>query len=163
VSAHSFNEVIAVLDGERDQFRCVLDRAIEIAEVEHARLTLAKTTSAGWPAGCTCVFPIATVPPAASLEEHARDVLAHTAEHIPKSLSLTTVLLGADTYVSLRGLLRRGHYDLLVSGERFLHHHQRLRRALDRMGVSTLAVAAELEVETAQADAPSSQRPAARA
>jgi hypothetical protein len=146
VSAHSFREVIALLDGHAEQFHDTLDRAVEIAAAEHARLTLAKTTSAGWLAGCTCGFPIATALPLVDLQEHARESLARAAELVPQSLSLTTVLLAADTHGSLCKLLDRGNYDLLVATEPFLHRHRRLRRALDRMGISMLAVCADTRV-----------------
>ncbi|HUB73264.1 MAG TPA: hypothetical protein VL979_04410 [Solirubrobacteraceae bacterium] len=141
MSADGFRHVLAILDGEPEDYRRLLAGAVELAQVQHARLTLAKTSDAGWLAQCVCVFPIVCVAPRAELEEHARDVLARSAELIPQSISLATLLLGEDACLSLRRLLSGGEYDLVVMREAFLRRRGRLRRVLRRAGVSTLAVA----------------------
>ncbi|HZE05262.1 MAG TPA: hypothetical protein VE127_08570, partial [Solirubrobacteraceae bacterium] len=40
--------VLAVLEDGESRLWSALDRAIELADAEHARLTLAKTTDPGW-------------------------------------------------------------------------------------------------------------------
>jgi hypothetical protein len=141
VSADRFRHVLAILDGEPEDYRHVMARAAELADAEHARLTLAKTRGPSWLAHGVCVFPLVAVPPAVDLEQHARDVLARTAELIPETVSLSTLLLGDDACLSLRRLLGRGDYDLLVADERYLRRKRRLRRLLQRADISTLAVA----------------------
>jgi hypothetical protein len=141
MSSNGFRNVLAILDGEPERRRAVLERASEIAELEHARLTLAKTREDVRLAACACVFGVATLPPPLELEKHDLDALARTAEQMPQTISLTTLLLGSDAHDSLRALLREGAYDLLVADMRFLRRHRRLRRLLRRDGVSALAVA----------------------
>jgi len=160
MSATAFHNVLAVLDGEPDEQQAVLERAIELAQVEHARLTLAKTRESAWLAQCACVFPLAVVPPAGDCEEHALDALARCAELVPQSVSVTTLLLGADVHAALAALLREGAFDLLVSGEAFLHR-SRLRRALHRAGICTLAIARPPASRSPRASAaPLQRRPA---
>jgi hypothetical protein len=140
MSSASFRHVLAILDGDPEDYSHVIARAVELAEAERARLTLAKTRGPLWLAHGVCVFPLVTVPPAVDLERHARDVLARTAELIPQTVSLSTLLLGDDACLSLRRVLGRGDYDLLVADERYLRRRWRLRRLLQRADISTLAV-----------------------
>src|SRR5258708_7149406 len=93
MSADSFRHVLAILDGEPEDYRHVIARAVELADAEHARLTLAKTRGPAWLAHGVCVFPLVPVPPPADLDQHARDVLARTAQLIPETVSLSSLLL----------------------------------------------------------------------
>ena len=163
MSSDSFRHVLAILDGEPEDYSHVIARAVEMAEAEHARLTLAKTRGPVWLAHGVCVFPLVTVPPAVDLEQHARDVLARTAEQIPQTVSLSTLLLGDDACLSLRRVLERGDYDLLVADERYVRRRRRLRRLLRRADISTLAVARGKRDRGTLAQEPAEPQPARRA
>ncbi len=139
MSADSFRHVLAILDGEPEDYRHVIARAVELADAEHARLTLAKTRGPVW--------------------------LAHgvTAELIPETVSLSSLLLGDDACLSLRRLLGRGDYDLVVADERYLRRKRRLRRLLQRADISTLAVARGERDRSALAQEPAEPNPARHA
>jgi hypothetical protein len=47
MTSHAFHQVLVLLDDDERAMWSVLERAIEIAEVERARLTIAKTTDPG--------------------------------------------------------------------------------------------------------------------
>jgi Universal stress protein family len=136
----SFHRLLAILDGEPEEHAHVLARAVELAEAEHATLTLAKTRDVCLLAHCACAFPTVAALPVADSEGRARDVLARTAELIPQSISLRTVLLGDDPSATLRRLLARCDYDLVIAREELLRRRRRLRRVLRGAGVSTLGV-----------------------
>src|SRR5258707_12251028 len=108
MSADSFRHVLAILDGEPEDYRHVIARAVELADAEHARLTLAKTRGPAWLAHGVRVFPLGAVPPPVDLGPHARDVLPRTAELIPETVSLSSLLLRDDGCLSLRRLLGGG-------------------------------------------------------
>jgi hypothetical protein len=146
MGASSFRHVLAVLDDDAQGACGVLDRAVELADAEHARLTLAKTSNPGWWWVClggfgalTCSVPLTD----AELQEGAGHQLARAAEFVPASIPLTTVVLGRDTARALRRLTEGACYDLLVVSDRLLAHSRKLRRAAGRLGISTLTVSPE--------------------
>jgi nucleotide-binding universal stress UspA family protein len=144
MSADSFRQVLALLhDTEHEMWR-VLERAIELADTERARLTLAKTTDPGrlvrW---FSPLAPLCRLAPIAEpdLSTHAARRLAEVAETVPASIPLCTVLLGLDTTASVRRLAERTPYDLVVVSATALGHDFKLRRLLRSLGVCTLSVA----------------------
>jgi hypothetical protein len=146
MSASSFHHLLALLDDEKEAMWAVLDRAVELADAEHARLTLAKTTAPGPIAVCMCSFiALASAPPVTDeeLQADASRRLAQAAEFVPDSISLCTVLLGADTPRALLRLVERGDYDLIVASERDLRHDRGLRRAIRKLGIAALLVTEE--------------------
>jgi Universal stress protein family len=146
VGASSFRHVLALLDDDSCAMCSVLDRAIELAGAEHARLTLAKTTDPGWVTSCLCAYgALAGAVPLtdAELQERAGHRLARAAEFVPGSISLTTVVLGRDTPSAVRRLAEGACYDLLVVSHRLLAHSRRLRRVVKRLGISMLTVSLE--------------------
>jgi hypothetical protein len=144
VSCSSFRHVVALLhDGEADAW-AVLERAVELADTERARLTLAKTTDPGWlfrwfsPLTPLCrMAPL----PEVDLTTVAGRRLARWAEIVPVSIPVCTVLLPTDTAAALGRLAARTPYDLLVVAASPLARSLKLRRQLRRLEVSTLAVA----------------------
>jgi hypothetical protein len=147
VSASSFHHVLALLEDDSSGDWSVLDRAIELAEAEHARLTLAQTADLGGVVvSCisVCGAVTCTVPPTeAELREGAGHRLAKAAEFVPASIPLTTVLLERDTARAVRRLAESGCYDLLVVSDRLFAHSRKLRRVVRRLGISTLSVSPE--------------------
>ena len=133
--------VLAVLEDDESRLWSALDRAIELADAEHARLTLAKTTDPGWlmrwfaPAGlhAMCV-------PAEELDTRvaASHKLARAAEFVPAWIPVTTLLLGQSTAHALAEMVQRGCYDAVVTPEGLLRHSRRLRTELRRLGIETV-------------------------
>lgn len=143
MSCCHFRHVLAVLDQQERATWAVLDRAVELAEAERARLTLAQTTDPGlivkWFAplamlsrvGCAVEF---------DLERFARDRLARASEFVPASIPLTTVLLGTDTPCAVRRLATHDVYDLVVINSALLARSHRLRREIRRLELCALTV-----------------------
>ncbi|HWC86684.1 MAG TPA: hypothetical protein VG388_09095 [Solirubrobacteraceae bacterium] len=145
----SFRHVLGVLENGEDALVSVLTGAVRLAEIERARLTLAKTTDPGrvirWLRPCAAlsmVTPMAELVSAeADLEEMAGHRLARAAEFVPASIPVTTIVLGPDTARALRALLGSGTYDVMVATAALLARSPRLGRELRRLGVSVLALA----------------------
>jgi len=150
VSCAHFRHVLALLDDREQDMWAVLERAVELAESERARLTLAKTTDPGrlvrWfgPLAPLCRLAPIPEPDLAAIAERRLTALA---EAVPESLPVCTVLLTSNTTACLRRLAARMPYDLLVASESQLCHDLKLRRQLRRLGVSTLAVGREAIAE----------------
>lgn len=143
MSANGFCHVLALLEDDPDGMWGVLERAVELADAERARLTLAKTVDGTSMVNCACALgPVMCAIPLGeeALKEEAAGRLAHAAEFVPASIPLTTVLLGWDTTRALRCVVNHGCYDLLVVGSRYIKYRPMLRRAMRRLGISTLMV-----------------------
>lgn len=142
MSCHAFLHVLVVLDDDERAMYPVLDRAIELAEVERARLTIAKTTDPGrmvkW------FGPMAMVSRGGPVIESATDVQSRAldcaAAYVPASIPLGRVLLGADTRRALRRLAQAESYDLLIVRDGFGAHNRGVRREIRRLGLSELTV-----------------------
>jgi Universal stress protein family len=142
MSCRAFHHVLALLDDDERAMWSVLERAIEIAEVERARLTIAKTTDPGrmvrWFA------PMATVSRAGLVVEPDTTspccMLDQATAAVPASIPVTRVLLGGDTARGLRRLAESATYDLVVMRDGFAAHHRSVRSELRRLNLSTLLV-----------------------
>ena len=144
----SFRHVLGLLDDDREAAEVVLEDAVRLAEADHARLTLAKTTDPGplirWLRPCA-IFSLPTpitelLSAEAEFKEAAGHRLARAAEFVPSSIPITTLLLGPDTGCALRALLQTGAYDVLVANALVLARNPRLSRELTRLGVCALAI-----------------------
>lgn len=137
--------VLAVLgDGEASMWR-TYGAAVELAEAAHARLTLAKTCEDGRAYVWAAPFAVggAYLPPPYESPEEAAQLLAQVATHVPATIPVTTVVLGADTQSSLLELLGSGRYGALVLDADLLAHCRRLRRQLRREPLRTLAISSD--------------------
>ena len=146
MSTTSFRHVLALLEDDSDGMWGVLERAVELADAERARLTLAKTVDGTAIVTCACALgPMLCAVPLTeeALKQEGADRLAQAAEFVPASIPLTTVLLGWDTPRSLRCLVKQGCHDLLIVGSRYVKHRPMLRRAIRKLGISTLTVSPE--------------------
>ncbi len=152
MSCGSFRHVLAVLDHQERATWAVLERAVDLAESQRTRLTLAQTTDPGvivkWfgplamlsRVGCFAEF---------DLQRFALDRLARASEFVPASIPLTTVLLGPDTPCALRRLAGKELYDLVVINSALLAHSHRLRREIRKLGICALTVSLDSASETA--------------
>ena len=135
--------VLAVLgDGEESLWQTFWS-AVELADDRRARLTLAKTCDAG--RSYVWVAPFAAggayIPPEVASPEEAARLLGHVAQHVPDSIPVTTMVLGADTPASLLRLLRTGNYGAIVADRDLLVRCWRVRRQLRRDGLLTVVIA----------------------
>jgi hypothetical protein len=137
----SMCNVLGVLDDDERLVWETLEAAVELAEAEHSRLTLAKTCELNrymW----ACPFPSATLCVAPAPHDSAQHLLAGAVERVPMSLPVTTLMLGSSTIQELRKLLRAGHYDAIVAPRRLLSARHRLAHALERDGIRCVPVPA---------------------
>jgi nucleotide-binding universal stress UspA family protein len=111
-----FHNILVAVDGSPDAEQA-LTEAIDLAESEHARLTL-----------ITAVFQVpaaaygaAGVPVPQLLEDarvEAEAVLRRARERVPEGVSVTAVLSEQPIRVALSRQLASGHHDLVVMGSR---------------------------------------------
>jgi hypothetical protein len=145
MSCRSCRQVLALLGDDEPEMWSALERAIELAEAERARLTIAKTTDPGWIV--KWLAPMAAlwrcgVMMTLDTAYHER-ALDRASAHVPASIPLTRVLLGQDTARAVRGLTERTCIDMLVAPDSLLAHDRALRREIRRLGLSTLGVGSE--------------------
>ena len=137
----SLRNVLGVLEDD-DQLCTTLEAAVELADIENARLTLAKTTDAGQ--GYIWFSPFAYgglyMPPPLDAAVEAERLLAKAVELVPDSLPVSTVLLSSETQVVLLKLIRGGCYDMLVTGPKLLARCPQLARDLELRGIGSLCV-----------------------
>ncbi len=150
MSCRSFRHILALLGHDEPAASAVLERAVELAEAQRARLTLAKTTDPGrivkW-FGPMTILARAPCDPEPDLQRFAQKMLSRACESVPASVSLTKVLLGPDTACALQRLAARDSYDLVVFDSALPAHNHRLRREIKRLGVCTLTVQPDLGSE----------------
>jgi hypothetical protein len=128
-------------DGEERLWTC-LGRSVELAEREHARLTLAKTTDPGRLVRWLGPFAIGTLylPGQGDALVEAGHALARAAEFVPQDVPLTTLLLTDETQRELLRLIRSGRYDALVACAGLLSRCRRLSRELRKLNIETVPV-----------------------
>jgi hypothetical protein len=138
----SMCNVIGVLGDDEDEVWDTFRTAVDLADVERSRLTLAKTCDDGRSYVWVTPFAFggAYVPPPLDSPYEAERVLTRIAEFVPESIPVTTHVLGPNTQESLVKLLRCGHYNALVASQDLLGHCRRLRRELRRQDVQTITV-----------------------
>jgi len=141
------HHVLGVLEDDDRRLWAAFSRAVELAEAERARLTLAKTTDPGrlmrWFAPGAALAAMSL-----SIEDlqgwRAADyALARVLEFVPPEIPVTTVLLGHDTAGSLLALLRRSPFDCVVLTDR-LANCRGLRRTLPKLEVRTVLTSHQL-------------------
>jgi hypothetical protein len=139
----SMCNVLGVLDDDEESMWCTLEAAVELADAEHARLTLSKIFE---PAGRTYCWlcPFGTgglyVPPAQDSPEEASRMLARLAQFVPDWIPLTTLVLGANTSGELRKLVRKGQYGAIVAPKSLLSRRGVLSRELRRNEILSMPV-----------------------
>jgi len=148
VSAH---HVLGVLEDDDRRLWATLEQAIAVAEAEHARLTLAKTTDPGWlmrwfaPAALNAMCVASDELDFRTAASHK---LANAAEFVPGCIPVTTVVLGESTAMALIEVIDRGHHDVVVMSDAMHSHCRRLRCALKAHGVRAVLVPTRPRGET---------------
>jgi nucleotide-binding universal stress UspA family protein len=112
-----FRNILVAIDGSRHADRALMD-AIDLADSEHARLTL-----------FTAIVPPPTLAylgaaggPVATLlrdaEAQAVAILKRARASVPDHVSVTTMLSKQPVMPALLGQIKDGHHDLVVMGSR---------------------------------------------
>jgi nucleotide-binding universal stress UspA family protein len=112
-----FQNILVAIDGSPDAYQA-LTQAIDLAESEHARLT---------------IFSAVVTPPTAAYiggggavaaafardaETETEKVLRAALERVPDRVSVSTVLSGEPVRLALIHQIAAGHHDLVVMGSR---------------------------------------------
>jgi hypothetical protein len=129
----SMCNVLAVLSDDRNQIRETFNTAVELADAENARLTLAKTCEYGKSYVWISPFGVggAYLPEPSDSPETAAGLLARVAEFVPSWIPVTTMVLEHSTQRSLMKLLCDGHYGAVVADAKLFPRCRRLRRRLE--------------------------------
>jgi hypothetical protein len=116
------HHILAVLGTDDHEADVVLREAVELAEREHATLTLAALTGETWLMRWLAALALsaaACAPTLGDLATFAERRVARAAEFIPTGVSVTTTVV-ADA----RRLVASGRYDLVVIGARQAARHR---------------------------------------
>jgi hypothetical protein len=142
MSCRSFRHVLALLGDDEAEMWSVLTRAIELAESERARLTIAKTTDPGWIV--RWFAPLAALWRCGVMmtldSAYNQRALDRASAHVPASIPLTRVLLGQDTARGVRSVAERSCCDLLVAPASLMARSRSLRREVRRLELCTWTV-----------------------
>lgn len=146
MSCNGYRQLLVLLEDHPQSMWSVLDKAVELADLKCARMTLAMSTDPGSVVRWLAPMALATrVAPVVDfdLTTSAGHRRAQAAEVIPAAIPLTTMLLGRDTARELQRVTACGCYDLLVLRSGLLAHSRRLRRTVAQLQISALTVCTE--------------------
>jgi nucleotide-binding universal stress UspA family protein len=112
-----FHNILVPVDGSPDADQA-LTQAIDLAECEHARLTL--LTIVVLPGALTTrwVSPDMVARLATDAEIQSETILREAVERVPDDVSVSTVLRRAPVGPTLLREIETGHHDLVVMGSR---------------------------------------------
>jgi nucleotide-binding universal stress UspA family protein len=112
-----FRNILVAIDGSLHADQALMD-AIDLADCEHARLTL---FTAIVPPPTVAYFGAAGAPIpdlVSDREAKAAAILVRARESVPDDVSVTTVLSTQPILPALLGQIKDGHHDLVVMGSR---------------------------------------------
>ncbi len=138
-------DVLAVVGEDSPQTQATLCAAVELAERENARLTLARTRVTVGAYAWAMPFGPAYGDPCVESPEQACLAVARIARGVPPGTPLTTLVLDQTPQKALVKLVAGGNFGAVVAEPRLLTRCRRLRRLLAQMGV--LAVPVMLDAE----------------
>jgi nucleotide-binding universal stress UspA family protein len=111
-----FHNILVAIDGSphADQ---ALTHAIDLAESEHARLTL-MTAVAQVPGTAYLAAPEVQARLVDAAQAEAQDILRRACERVPEDLSVVTILTEGPIRTGAIRQIEAGHHDLIVMGSR---------------------------------------------
>jgi nucleotide-binding universal stress UspA family protein len=112
-----FQNILVATDGSPDAEQA-LTQAIDLAESEHARLTLFSAVVMPPTAAYIGAGGAVAAAFAANAETETEKLLRETVERVPDSVSVSTVLSGEPVRLALIHQIATGHHDLVVMGSR---------------------------------------------
>lgn len=112
-----FHEVLVAVDGSADAEEA-LSQAIDLAEAEHARLTIFTAVVSPPAVAYAGVSGEVVTKLAKDAEEEAERILRASVDHVPDTVSVTTVLSTSPVRPALLDQIKDGGHDLIVMGSR---------------------------------------------
>ncbi|HEX3511967.1 MAG TPA: universal stress protein [Solirubrobacteraceae bacterium] len=112
-----FRNILVALDGSPDSDQALID-AIDLAESEHARLTLFSAVTGPRPVAYAGVDGAVAATLLREAESESEALLRTAVERVPAQVSVSTVLSHDPVRPALLRQLKDGHHDLLVMGSR---------------------------------------------
>jgi len=112
-----FHSILVAIDGSTDADRA-LTQAIDLAESEHARLTLFSAVAAPPAAAFVGAAGDVAATVAREAENDAATILEAAAARVPDEVSVTTVQSGEPVRPALVAQIATGHHDIVVMGSR---------------------------------------------
>jgi nucleotide-binding universal stress UspA family protein len=112
-----FHNILVAVDGSPDADQALL-QAIDLAEGEHALLTLFSAVRTPPPTAYMGGGGPAAATLARNAEDEAEEILRSAVERVPADLSVRTVLSGKPVRPALMRQIEVGQHDLVVMGSR---------------------------------------------
>jgi len=112
-----FHDILVAIDGSPDADRA-LTQAIDLAESEHARLTLFSAIVTPPTAAYIGGGGAVAVAFAQNAATETEKILREAVERVPDRVSVRTVLSGEPVRLALIHQIASGHHDLVVMGSR---------------------------------------------
>jgi nucleotide-binding universal stress UspA family protein len=112
-----FHNILVAIDGSPDAEEA-LAQAIDLAESQHARLTLFSSVTAPAAVAYTGVSGEVAANLARDAEADTEAILRTAVERVPDGVSVSTVLSNGHVMPALLEQITTGHHDLLIMGSR---------------------------------------------
>ena len=112
-----FHEVLVAVDGSADAERALM-QAIDLAECEHARLTLFTAVVSPPAVAYAGVSGDVVTKLAEDAQAEAEKIVRVAVERVPDDVSVRTNVSTAPVRLALLDQIREGHHDLVVMGSR---------------------------------------------
>jgi nucleotide-binding universal stress UspA family protein len=112
-----FHNILVAIDGSPDADKA-LTEAIDLAESEHARLTLFSALATPPSVAYVGVSGEIAATLARDAQVETETILRAAVERVPDSVSVSTVLSGEAVRPALIDQIATGHHDLVVMGSR---------------------------------------------
>jgi nucleotide-binding universal stress UspA family protein len=111
-----FHSILVAVDGSPHADRA-LTHAIDLAECEHARLTL-MTATAELPPGTFLTAGGLAGTLVADARSEAQAIIRRARDRVPADLPVTTIVTEQPIRLALIAQIKEGHHDLVVMGSR---------------------------------------------
>lgn len=112
-----FHNILVAIDGSPDADEA-LAQAIDLAESQHARLTIFSSVAAPAAVAYTGVSGEVAANLALDAEADTEKILRTAVERIPDGVSVSTVLSNGHVLPALLEQIKNGQHDLLIMGSR---------------------------------------------
>lgn len=112
-----FHNILVAIDGSPDAEEALV-QAIDLAESQHARLTIFSSVVTPAAVAYTGVSGEVAANLARDAEGDTEEILRAAVERVPDGVSVSTVLSNAHVMPALLEQIENGHHDLLIMGSR---------------------------------------------
>jgi nucleotide-binding universal stress UspA family protein len=112
-----FHNILVAIDGSADADQALM-QAIDLAESEHARLTLFSAVAAPAPVAYAAVNGEVMASLTRDAETETKAIMRRALEQVPDDVSVSTVMSSEPVRPTLLRQIKDGHHDLAVMGSR---------------------------------------------